>query len=80
MPIRIEIFPKPESDKTPTLMLNTRISPHGTFEVFACGRAGEKLPAGMLWSLRSNGRQECWSDINPKLGLDLDEKGKIRDA
>ena len=75
--LRIEIFDKPESEKTPTLMLNTQVR-HGIYQVFACDEAGKPLTCGFLWSLYPSGRQEDHPDINPKLGLDLGDGGHIR--
>lgn len=78
--LKIEIFDKPESDKTPTLILNTRVSSSGAFEVFACDESGAPLLNGRVWILRTTGQQQQPFHIRADLGLDLDEKGKIRDA
>ena len=77
--LKIEIFEKPEPEKTPRLMLNTRVRVDGTFEVFACDLKGERLFESTLWKLLPNGRQKCGDGINDTLGLDLDGY-KIRHA
>lgn len=78
MPVRIEIFGKPETEKPPVLRLNTRLVSDGTFEVFACDSEGKPLPYGALWMLYPGGRQQCLGNISEKLGLDLDDCGYIR--
>ena len=70
--LKIEIFEKPEPEKTPTLMLSIRVLPSGTFEVFACDGRGVRLPDSTLWKLFPSGRQECPDGISRSLGLHLD--------
>jgi len=80
MPLKIEIFDKPEPEKPATLILNTRVTGDGAYEVFACDRSGKALSCGTLWTLHSNGGQIRWSGISRCLGLNLDDASRIRDA
>lgn len=64
--------------KKKSLRLTMRRGPYGDARITASDENGHKISNGTICDIQPDGTLYLFYDINPSLGLSLDDKGRIR--
>ena len=79
--MRVEIYkesePKPAPEKVLRLVLLPSLYDDGNVRLLAVDEDGVRLCKGNIAEITSTGRLRRYFDVNPALGLELDDDGRI---
>jgi len=74
--VRFKVYDDTPEKKEKTVYFRLR-EDDGDIDLIACDEEGNRLINGTILFISAGGRLQLCTDVNPNIGLDLDEEGCI---